>query len=109
MVIHPCRDNGAWVFDDPEADLVKEPFVSGMEDMIDLMVADLPDAERGFHLYFSAAPFPGYRLELAWQREEYDGNWYRGDALDMEGWLCPALLKYFDTAPERIYARVKAR
>ncbi|WPL12268.1 hypothetical protein [Thiorhodovibrio winogradskyi] len=69
MVIHPYRDNGAWVFDDPEADLVKEPFVSGMDDMIDRMVADLPDAELGFHLYFSAAPFSGLsaRADLAAQ------------------------------------------
>ena len=27
----------------------------------------------------------------------------------MEGWLCPALFKYFDQAPERIYAQVKPR
>ena len=30
-------------------------------------------------------------------------------ALDLEGWLCPALFKYFDQAPERIYAQVKAK
>ena len=109
MVIHPYLDDGVWVFDDPETKLVKEPFVSGADDIIDRMVADLPDARLGFHLYFSASPFPGYQLELIWQREEYDGNWYRSDPLDMEGWLCPALFKYFDKAPERIYAQAKAR
>ncbi|EIC23909.1 DUF6717 family protein [Thiorhodovibrio frisius] len=109
MVIHPYLDNGAWVFDDPDAGLVKEPFVSGADDIIDKMVAKLPDARLGFHLYFSAAPFPGYQLELIWQREEYDGNWYRSEALDMEGWLCPALFKYFEKAPERIYAQFRAQ
>lgn len=33
------------------------------------------------------------------------GNWYWNESLGMEGWLCPALFKYFDTAPERIYAQ----
>jgi hypothetical protein len=27
----------------------------------------------------------------------------------MEGWLCPALLRYFDQAPKQIYVQVKAR
>jgi hypothetical protein len=27
----------------------------------------------------------------------------------MEGWLCPALFKYFEEAPKRIYVQVKAK
>jgi hypothetical protein len=27
----------------------------------------------------------------------------------MEGWLCPALFKYFDAAPMRIYAQAIAK
>jgi hypothetical protein len=27
----------------------------------------------------------------------------------MQGWLCPALLNYFEAAPERIYAQFKAK
>jgi hypothetical protein len=27
----------------------------------------------------------------------------------MEGWLCPALLKYFDKAPKKIYVQIKAK
>jgi len=26
----------------------------------------------------------------------------------MEGWLCPALFRYFDQAPKQLYAQVKA-
>jgi hypothetical protein len=40
--------------------------------------------------------------------DEDGGNWYRSADLDMEGWLCPALFRYFDQAPKRIYARVKS-
>jgi len=27
----------------------------------------------------------------------------------MEGWLCPALFKYFTAAPKTLYAQIKAR
>jgi hypothetical protein len=27
--------------------------------------------------------------------------------LDMEGWLCPALFRYFEEAPKALYAQVK--
>jgi hypothetical protein len=109
MLIHPYRNYGEWVFDDPETGLVKEPFISGADTIIDAMVAHLPDAASGFQLFFSAHPFPGYQLELNWQRSEFDGNWYHSEVLDMEGWLCPALLKYFDDAPKTIYAQFKQR
>ena len=29
--------------------------------------------------------------------------------LGMQGWLCPALFKYFDAAPQRIYAQFKSK
>jgi len=27
----------------------------------------------------------------------------------MEGWLCPALFKYFSDTPKTLYAQIKAR
>lgn len=53
-------DIETWVFDDPAVDLVQEPFVSGVPEMMDHLVADIPDARNGFRLLFSASPFPGY-------------------------------------------------
>jgi hypothetical protein len=38
MVIAPYRHEGTWVFDDPSAGLVKEPFVAGIPEMIDILV-----------------------------------------------------------------------
>jgi len=29
--------------------------------------------------------------------------------LGMAGWLCPALLRYFDAPPKKIYAQFKAK
>ena len=108
MTIHPYKHEGLWVFDDETTGLVKEPFVSGADDIIERMVAGIPNAAKGFNLIFSAAPFPGFDLELDWRRQEFDGNWYYAAQLDMEGWLCPALFKYFDAAPEKLYAQFKA-
>jgi hypothetical protein len=80
-VISPFKHHGMWVFDDPRVALVQEPFVAGTDTMIDRVVADIPDPERGFTLIFSSTPFPGYQHRLDWQREEGDGNWYQCSAL----------------------------
>jgi hypothetical protein len=108
MVIHPYRYEQMWVFDDEKTSLVREPFVAGADKIIDRMVATIPNAATGFSLLFSANPFPGYQIEFEWRREEYGGNWYYNAELDMEGWLCPALFKYFDTAPKEFYAQCRA-
>ena len=107
MVIAPYWHEGTWVFDDEGRGLNKEPFVSGIPEMIDMLVKDIPNARMGFRLLFSSAPFPGYQVELMQAKEEYDGYWYREQDRLLEGWLCPALLKYFDAAPERIYAKAE--
>src|SRR5262245_48283809 len=95
MVISPYRYLGTWVFDDPQAGLKREPFVAGIPEMIDRLVADIPDAEKGFRMLFSAQPFPGHQKKLAWIRadESKTGNWYRLEDPPMEGWLCPSLFK----------------
>ena len=104
-VIAPCKYLGMWVFDDPRVGLVQEPFVSGADTMIDRVVGDIPNAEKGFTLIFSQAPFPGSQLCLEWRRGEASGNWYYSPELDMEGWLCPALFRYFTEAPPNIYVQ----
>jgi Uma2 family endonuclease len=109
MVIHPYKSDEMWVFDDEKVGLEREPFVAGADRVIDRMVAQIPNAETGFSLLFSAEPFPGYQVRFEWRREEYRGNWYYIEALDIEGWLCPALFKYFETTPAEIYAQFKAK
>jgi len=107
MVIAPYWYQGTWVFDDDSVGLNREPFVSGVPEMIDDMVKDIPNARQGFRLTFSASPFPGYQREFIWVREEYGGHWYRMEGQLREGWLCPALLRYFEIAPEKIYVKAE--
>ena len=108
-LIAPYRYEGMWVFDDPAVGLAREPFVAGADAMIDRVVAEIADAERGFIMVFSGQPFPGHQYKLDWTRFDGAGNWYRSEDLQMEGWLCPALLRYFAAAPKHIYVQVKAR
>lgn len=102
-IIEPYWFHDTWVFDDPSVGLDKEPFVSGIPEMIDELVRDIPGARGGFRLLFSSVSFPGHQLAVRRVREDSGGNWYRIDGRTGEGWLCPALLRYFETAPEIIY------
>ena len=109
FVIAPYKYEGMWVFDDPAVGLSKEPFIAGIDTMIDKVVASIPDADKGFRAIFSATPFPGADFKLEWRREESGGNWYYSDQFKMEGWLCPAHLKYFPSAPREIYVKVEPK
>lgn len=108
-IIAPYKYFGMWVFDDPRVGLVREPFVAGADTMIDRVVEAIPNAESGFLMVFSATEFPGHQFKLEWRRTDGGGNWYYSAQLDMEGWLCPALLKYFAEAPQEIYIQVKVK
>lgn len=108
-VIAPYKLHGLWVFDDPRVGLVEEPFVAGADTMIDRVVAEIPDAVGGFTLIFSDTPFPGHAHRLVWKRAEGGGDWYYSAQLEMEGWLCPALLRYFPEAPKELYVQAKRR
>jgi hypothetical protein len=107
FVIAPYKYQGTWVFDDPRVGLHQEPFVLGIDIMIDKIVENIPGAEDGFRAIFSAQPFPGAEAKLEWRREESGGNWYYSEKFEMEGWLCPALFKYFPRAPREIWVKVE--
>jgi hypothetical protein len=111
MVIAPYRYEGLWVFDDAMVGLVREPFIAGADAIIDKALENkgIQNGEQGFRLIFSAHPFPGYDFEFEWRRGGDGGNWYYAQDFEMEGWLCPALFKYFETAPQHIYARFEER
>lgn len=107
MVIAPYVHDGTWVFDDESVGLVKEPFVAGVPEMIDILVEDIPNANQGFRLLFSANPFPEYQKKLTWLRGDSTGNFYMLDDLPMEGWICPAMFKYYSDAPKNLYVKAE--
>jgi hypothetical protein len=111
MVIYPYKYEGLWVFDDKSVGLEKEPFVAGADILIENAVKfkGIKNSESGFRLIFSKTQFPNYDFKFEWLREGDGGNWYRSEQFNMDGWLCPALLKYFDAPPKEIYVRFEAK
>lgn len=109
FVIAPYKYLDMWVFDDPTRGLVQEPFVGGADTLIDLATQGFLEPEGGFRMVFSASEFPGATLHLSWRRSEMSGNTYYCELLGQEGWLCPALLRYFETPPTDLYVKVEPR
>ena len=107
FVLRPYKQQGTWVFDDDAVGLLREPFVLGIDEMIERLVAPIPRADRGFRLIFSPREFPGSTAKLEWRREESGGNWYFSPTYGFEGWLCPALFKYFPAAPQEIHVKAE--
>lgn len=109
IVIVPYQHAGTWVFDDSSAKLVREPFVAGVPEMIDVLVKDIPGATNGFRLLFSAQPFPGFQKKLTWLRGDMGGNYYKMEEPAMEGWICPAMFRYYQTAPKELFVKAEAK
>lgn len=107
LVIQPYHTGKGWAFDEPRVGLKGEPFVLGVPEMIDRLSAGIPGADKSIRLIFSQNPFPG-AVRLDRRREENGGNWYYCSDYNMEGWLCPALFKFFPRAPQHIYAKAEA-
>jgi hypothetical protein len=107
--IKPYKWEGLWVFDDPAVGLDKEALVAGMPEMIERAAAraGIAHPEKGFVALFSKDPFPGAMVCLEWVGEDMGGNVYRWPEAGLEGWLCPALLKYFDHAPRKLYIELR--
>ncbi|MBD2304409.1 hypothetical protein H6G17_02585 [Chroococcidiopsis sp. FACHB-1243] len=108
MVIFPYRYQQTWVFDDETVGLFKEPFVSGIPEMLDILVKDISHHNAGFRLLFSATAFPKFQTELIWIKEEFGGHWYCWQQQNLEGWLCPALFKYFTEPPQKISCKAES-
>lgn len=113
MALRPYFEDGMWVFDDRSVGLYREPFVRGVPEILEnlLVSQQILSPEQGFLLKFSSEPFSGHQMEARWIASDGGGNWYRtesplGDTRD--GWLCPALFKYFKQAPECLYIRVES-
>ena len=111
VAIYPYKHHGLWVFDDEDVALEKEPFISGADTLIEhaLKAKGISDGEEGFRLLFSASQFPGSDFKFDWAREGDGGNWYHSKDFEIDGWLCPALLRYFESPPKEIFVKFEAK
>ena len=98
-----------WMFDDPRFDIIAEPFVMGMSEIISDF---LPKGQNECLATFSLNNFPGAE-ELTLTKEEADGGWYTvtkssiTENLGLSGWLCPVTRVYLNGIPKNIYYKVK--
>jgi hypothetical protein len=106
FAIAPYKHQGFWVFDDAAVGLRQEPFVSGADRVLGVLTENIADADSGFKLVFAPQPFPGFVARFVKIRSGFDGWWYSWPERGMEGWLCPALFKYFESVPDELYVSV---
>ena len=109
------RHAGMWVFDDDAVGLIKEPFVSGADILFDhLSGRHIDGTNTRVSIAFSTTPIPGHDVHAAMTGADgYGGHFYKvekfegdDDMVAFPFWLCPALLKYYDTAPSDIYIKI---
>lgn len=110
------RKNHTWMFDDESRDIKQEPFVAGADVVFDFMSGFAMDSTKDTcNIVFGATPIPDYDLHVKLSRPDgYDGHYYNVEefkqypqGMGFEFWLCPALLAFFDTAPDNIYVKVQ--
>jgi len=105
MIIEIYRHCGTWAFTDDSRELVHEPFVAGIPEIIDHLIDIYSDSSKDRHkITFSSTNFPGSQARLTRKSAEHGGYWYQFGP-NMEGWLCPATLKYFPEHPEELFVR----
>lgn len=96
-----------WAFDDADKKLKGEALVAGVPAIIQHIIGN---ERKECTIEFAGIPFPGHDLEFTkfhtHPMGDFGGTWYREEKLKMEGWLCPALLLYFETAPDKLYVRI---
>jgi len=106
------RLSNHWVFDDDKFNLTDEPFVSGINEIIDRVI-ELENIQGNleYKITFSDDIFKIKRFYEAKKiREDSGGAWYgvQFDDLLMAGWLCPCIHLYFpEKLPDSIYFKVE--
>lgn len=98
-----------WVFDDADANLSQEAFVAGMDEVIDLVTKDIPNATDGVFIHFSEGigsdDYPFIVLTHAKSIHHPklgQSNYYFSENLNKQVWLCPNMYKYAEFTPQII-------
>lgn len=108
--------NDMWMFDDESRDIKEEPFVAGADTMFDLMSGRSANLSIDqCNIVFGSTPIPDYDVHVKLKGDDgHDGHYYvvekfvKYPAVEtFKFWLCPALLAFFDEAPENIYVSVR--
>ena len=103
MSLNLYKECFTWKFDDAANNIIAEPFVLGMSEMIDFYVND--SKIKNTIITFSHNKFPKCH-ELNLIQEELNGGWYYDPYSKRKGWLCPVTRVYMKDIPKNIYFSV---
>lgn len=97
-ILELYKQGDTWYFDDKERGIIKEPFVQGSSQIISFTVGK--EVKKAKLTFSNNDIFPHSLI-----RTEIKGDWteYYSAELNMYGWLCPVLYRYFASPPEAIW------
>lgn len=101
-ILELYKQGDTWYFDDKEKGIEKEPFVQGSSKIISFTVGK--DVRKA-RLTLS----DNESLSHSLLKTDIRGDWteYYSAELNMYGWLCPVLYKYFASPPDVIWFSLK--
>jgi hypothetical protein len=114
--LHAYLKDNTWMFDDEKRGIVEEPFVAGADIMFDFMSGRvMSPANDTCDIVFSATPIPDHDVHATLTGDDgHDGHYYDvqkfnqfPEGVGFEFWLCPALLEFFNKAPDNLYVKVQ--
>ncbi len=98
-----------WVFDDKEKGIAQEPFVAGMDEVLDHLSKDIPNAVfDGFNLHIQEFIGSNERPTVVLCHHTAfshpilgQSNYYYWEEMDrMKVWICPVLYRYVSKTPQ---------
>lgn len=98
-----------WAFDDPRREIVREPFVEGMPQIIDLLIEESSFPRALFTLGICDQLYSGAQISLTYDRSEAGGAWYTCPQYDLSGWFSHRLYDYYDAPPQTLYLATKVK
>lgn len=88
--------------------MAQEPFVSGVPETIDDLARDIPDVGVEFSAVVVIPAISELSAYAAWVREEMGGNWCKANDPPTEGWVWPALFRYFARPPTEFFVMAES-
>lgn len=108
LILYVYKDEKfRWVFDDVEFNLSQEAFVAGMDEVIDLITKDIPNANEGVNIHFQdgvgSDEYPFVVLTHATSMTHNklgQSNYYYCKDLAKNVWLCNNMYRYTKETPQ---------
>lgn len=104
--ICPYQIKFGWFFDYKPLDLVQEGLTDGVPEVITNSL-QLVNQTPPCSIWFSDSPIFNYSLSLIGPMR--NGHQYFWQQQNKFCWFCPALLKFYKSAPEKIWFIVKGK